>query len=96
MAGGFPQLEHQIRAYRDHRGARAGRGLVSEGLGVFVKLDDRFHETTQLHLGLSTVGHGVPVVPQCSRPCSQAAPARVAESSMMLAAISVLRSRRAS
>jgi len=38
MAGGFPQLEHQIRAYRDHRGARAGRGLVSEGLGVFVKL----------------------------------------------------------
>ena len=38
MAGGFPRLEHQIRAYRDHRGAGAGRGLVSEGLGVFVKL----------------------------------------------------------
>ena len=27
-----------MSTYRDHRGARAGRGLVSEGLGVFVKL----------------------------------------------------------
>ena len=32
------------------------------------------------------LGHGVPVVPQRSRPCSQAAPATVAESSMVLAA----------